>query len=133
MSILYRVASKSLTPLSRSTQNRVYRDFIRSLPCSVSGRTWGIEAAHTGSRGLGQKASDLDCIPLNRIYHQPGYPLSYHTLGRVRFEKQHSIDIRKLIAGLQKKAVEQGIDLSGSDTPRKRPGRAGGFRRRGVA
>jgi len=133
MSILYRVASQSLTQLSPSLQNKVYRKFVRTFPCCACGRLWGIEFAHTGARGLSQKASDLDGIPLCRkSCHERG-PKSYHVLGRIQFERVHRISIRTIIATLQYKAAVCGIDLSVDDTPKKRMGRAGGLRKRGVA
>jgi hypothetical protein len=130
----YRVASQSLILIQPSVVNFAYRSFVRSEPCCACGRTWGIEFGHTGRRGLSQKASDLDGVPLCRVTcHQYG-PRSYHVLGRERFERVHRLDLRKIIASLQKRAQEAGIDLSGDDTPKKRPGRAGGLKKRwGVA
>ena len=76
-----------------------YLRFIRGQPCCVCGRTWGIEAAHTGPRGLGQKASDHSCIPLCWKHHRTGRD-SYHTLGRVTFSEAHSLDIAAAISML---------------------------------
>jgi len=85
----YRIAPQSLIQLPRSSVNLAYRAFVRKFPCCACGRTWGIEFAHTGSRGLRQKAPDLDGVPLCRVTcHQRG-PRAYHTLGRVQFEKSH--------------------------------------------
>lgn len=129
----YRIASQSLIQLPRSIQNRHYLDFVRKLPCCVSGRIWGVDAAHTGGRGLSQKSSDLDCIPLNREFHRPGYPNSYHELGRREFERFHRVNIRKIIGNVQARAAAAGVDLSRSDTPRKSVGRSGGLKKRGAA
>ena len=132
MKIYYRVASQSLPSLPCSLQNRLYLKFVRSMVCCACGRQWNIEAAHTGARGLGTKASDLDTIPLCRLHHQYG-PKSYHVLGRIRFEQVHGLTIRTIIASLQIRAVACGIDLSADEVHKKRVGRAGGVRRRGVA
>jgi hypothetical protein len=46
-----------------------YRQWIKSLPSAVSGQL-GCDPSHTGPHALGQKASDLTCIPLTREEHQ---------------------------------------------------------------
>jgi len=123
----YRVASQSLILIPKSIQNRAYRKFVAGFPCCACGQNWWIDPAHTGPRGRGQKASDLDCIPLCRKCHE-----QYHQ-GHADFLSQHSLDLRTIITDLQTKAVACGIDLLADDTPRKRPGRAGWLRKRGVA
>ncbi len=49
-----------------------YLKWIRTLDCCVCGGSPS-EAAHTGERGLGQKGSDYEAIPLctpcHRLYH----------------------------------------------------------------
>src|SRR5437899_8847321 len=77
-----------------------YLRFIRGQPCCVCERTWGIEAAHTGPRGLGQKASDHSCIPLCWKHHRKGCD-SYHILGRVRFSDVHGLEITVIILRLR--------------------------------
>ncbi len=126
----YRYPPSSLTQLPRPGVNLAYRAWIRKQACLVSGRTWGIEAAHTGSRGLGQRADDLRCIPLYRNLHR-GYADSYHTLGKVRFEEYWGIDIEKEIEMLQQRAVACGISLEPT-VKRKGLGRAGVGKRRGM-
>jgi hypothetical protein len=49
---------------SKPIRDPAYRAFVRKLPCVACGRTRRIEACHTGPHGFGQKASDLNCIPL---------------------------------------------------------------------
>ncbi len=127
MKVLHGVGSQSLTQLPKPLQNRLYRKFVSQFPCCACGQNWWIDPAHTGPRGRGQKASDLDVIPLCRKCHD-----EYHK-GHADFLIRHSIDLRKTIADLQKRAVACGIDLAGDEVPKKRIGRAGGFRRRGVA
>ncbi len=123
----YRVASQSLTLIPRSTLNHAYRKFITGQPCTVCGQNWWIDPAHTGNRGRGQKSSDLSCIPLCRKHHD-----EYHQ-GHADFLIRHGIDLVQTIQDLQRRATACRIDLSRDDTPRKRPGRAFGLRKRGVA
>ena len=80
-----------------------YLRFIRQQPCCICGRTWGIEAAHTGLRGLAQKASDHSCIPLCWKHHRTARD-SYHVLGRVRFLAIHNLDIAAIILALRLQA-----------------------------
>lgn len=78
--------------------DEAYLRFIRKLPCLVCGRLKYVEAAHVGMRGLGQKCSDRECLPLCSWHHIHG-PESHHVLGRKFFEF-HKLDRLKLIADL---------------------------------
>jgi len=80
-------------------RNRMYLAFIRSLPCAVCETRHHVEAAHTGSRGLGQKSSDFSAIPLCRADHRTG-PCSYHRLGPRKFAEVQRLDIPALVARL---------------------------------
>ena len=84
------------------TRNLKYRAWIRTLPCLVCGTMRGVEAAHTGPNGLGQKSPDNSCIPLCRHHHQTGRD-SYHKLGPRAFEQQHGLNIRAVVARLNLK------------------------------
>ena len=64
----------------KPVRNSEYLRWIRTLPCAVCRATRGVEAAHTGPHGLGQKSSDLSAIPLCARHHRTG-PDSYHKLG----------------------------------------------------
>ena len=110
MSPASRVQPQTLLQLPRPGQNPAYRAWVRKQPCCVCQANWGIEFAHTGPRGLRQKANDLDGIPLCRKHHQWGKG-SYHALGRVRFEAYHQISIQDVIASLNRNAQVCGIDL----------------------
>ena len=57
------------------------------------------EAAHVGVRGLSQKSSDRDAIPLCGIEHHREGKYSIHKLGK-DFWKFHGIDRDALIAEL---------------------------------
>jgi hypothetical protein len=73
-----------------------YRAFIRTLPCVCCGSRRYIECAHVGSRGLGQKCSDYETLPLCPAHHVQG-PESHHALGK-RFWVVWGLDRHALIA-----------------------------------
>jgi hypothetical protein len=79
-----------------------YLQWIRTLPCSVCRRTRGVEAAHTGPHGLGQKSSDLSAIPLCARHHRSGDD-SYHKLGPRKFGDVHQLNIPAMVARLSAK------------------------------
>jgi hypothetical protein len=83
----------------KSIRNLLYLAWIRTLPCLICGRTTGIEAAHTGPHGVGQKSPDRSAIPLCVRHHRTGRD-SYHKLGPRVFERRHNIDIRAVVARL---------------------------------
>lgn len=79
-----------------------YLKFLRLLPCVCCTKTRNVEAAHFGARGMSQKASDLDALPLCRWCHQTG-PQSYHTLGARRF-----VEVQKLNVELHQAQCREG-------------------------
>jgi hypothetical protein len=87
-------------------RDAAYLDFIRTLPCCVC-RAGEIsqysitEAAHTGVRGLGQKASDTEAIPLCAEHHREG-PYAHHRIG-VRFFEFWGLSREALIAEYQER------------------------------
>ena len=58
-----------------------FRKWLRKQPCIVCGRTRYVEAAHVGPRGLSQKCSDREELPLCDLHHWRG-PLCHHVLQR---------------------------------------------------
>jgi hypothetical protein len=75
--------------------------------------TRGVEAAHTGPHGLGQKSSDLSAIPLCARHHRSGDD-SYHKLGPRKFAEVHQLNIPAIVGGLNAKPmirVESGTFL----------------------
>ncbi len=91
------------TPLKRSPMNRTrpkagddpaYLAFIRTHPCIVCRSTW-VEAAHVGERGLGQKCSDREALPMCAHCHRTG-PEAHHVIGKV-FWVHHGLDSASLI------------------------------------
>jgi hypothetical protein len=81
-----------------------YLAWIRSLPCLVCGATRGIEASHTGLRGLGQKSPDTSAIPSCHLHHRTGAN-SYHKLGARRFAQVHNLDIPAIVRRLNLKPL----------------------------
>jgi hypothetical protein len=102
----YAVAITALVRDPRPTRHSDYLRFIRRQPCVICGRTWGIESAHTGQRGLGQKADDMLALPLCREHHRTGNT-AYHKLGK-RFWSRHGLNRAELIAELQELYRAQG-------------------------
>ena len=88
----------------KPVRNSEYRRWIRSLPCCVCRTTRGVEAAHTGPRGIGQKSSDLSVIPLCARHHRTGDD-SYHRLGPRKFAEVHGLNIPAIVAVLSAKVV----------------------------
>jgi hypothetical protein len=91
-------------------RDQKYLDFIRRMPCIICLlRSGGVpihqetctEAAHVGDRGLRQKCSDRETIPLCAWHHRLS-PSSHHRLGRL-FWVFHKITKAKLIAELHAK------------------------------
>ena len=72
--------------------------FIRSLPCCVCFRTRTVEAAHVGRRGMGQKSSDRETIPLCSLHHR-----EQHRIGLRQFSRDYELDIPALLTALNEK------------------------------
>ena len=71
-----------------------YLKFIRLLPCIACGKVRYVrDAMHTGSHGLGQKASDLDALPGCRVHHR-----ELHQIGPVKFQRKYRLDFKALAA-----------------------------------
>ena len=98
----------------RPQRNPQYLRWVRSLPCAVCGSLRNIESAHTGPRGLSQKAPDTSAIPLCARHHRTGND-AYHKLGPRRFSEVHGLDIPAIVARLSAKPfirVESGSFVS---------------------
>lgn len=103
-------------------RDAAYEAWIRSLPCLICWRemyraglalvastlSWdrpnGIqesptECAHVGERGLWQKCSSYETVPLCGVAHHRLGPQSHHVLGK-RFWEFHGIDREAVLAGL---------------------------------
>ena len=78
-----------------------YLALVRRLPCIVCFSHRGVEAAHFGPRGIGQRASDLDALPLCYRCHRTG-TMSYHNLGAHEFIFVHRLDVKAHQERIQK-------------------------------
>ena len=106
---------------SKGLKDKKYLEFVGSLACVVcvelSGRwirddflvkrSWSIyasaqttptEVAHVGRRGLSQKSSDRETIPLCARHHRTGKD-AHHVLGR-KFWEHHGLDRDAIILEL---------------------------------
>ena len=88
----------------KPSRNSRYLAWIRTLPCVVCGSRKGIEAAHTGPHGLGQKSPDSSAIPLCYKHHRTAND-SYHRLGARRFAEAHNLDLPAIVRRLNTKPV----------------------------
>lgn len=87
-------------------QSEKYLDFVRSLPCAVSGSR-PATAHHLVGHGLkphGGKTSDLLAIPLHYTLHLPEFPNGLHHLGHrqweKRFEDQRILALQTLVEAI---------------------------------
>jgi hypothetical protein len=75
---------------------KAFWNFVAGEPCCVcvargmvqQSRT---EIAHVGLRGLRQKCSHWEVLPICTIHHARGFPTSHHSLGK-RFWSFHGLD-----------------------------------------
>lgn len=75
--------------------SKPYKAWIASLPCVVCGTRKDVEVAHVGARGMSQKCSDFETLPLCVAHHREG-PEAHHVLGK-KFWDHHQLDRDKLI------------------------------------
>ncbi len=94
------IKKKRSKPRRGVVKDPKYLDFIRQQKCAAC-TSWGskqsstTEAAHVGERGLGQKCSDRETIPLCVLHHRVGM-IAAHKIGK-KFWVYHSLDRIKLI------------------------------------
>jgi hypothetical protein len=88
---LYGIAARIFRPI-KPVRDREYLSYIRQFHCVGCGTlTMPREAMHTGPRGLGQKASDLDALPGCRKCHEV-----LHAIGPKKFQYARNIDFLAL-------------------------------------
>lgn len=98
--------------IMKPERSKSYRDFIGEQPCIACYPPWfryrwddrqksPTEVAHVGLRGLGQKCSDLETLPLCTEHHRTGEK-AHHVLGK-NFWAEHGLDRDQLIASFQEK------------------------------
>lgn len=90
------IRSEGIYRPAKPVRDPAYLKWIRALPCCVCGSQRGVEAAHTGSRGLSTKSCDRSCVPLCRQHHQTG-KYSYHGLGARAFAARYGLDVGSLV------------------------------------
>jgi hypothetical protein len=95
----YGIKSETLYRPGKPIRDPEYLRFVRSFPCAVCSKQWGVDPCHTGPHGLRQKSSDLSCIPLCRAHHRTGND-ALDKIGPVRFEERFKLDIHSLIEQL---------------------------------
>lgn len=104
----FRIAHQGpdLTPKAKPKKEATYLDFIRELPCVVTGK-YGVEAAHVSysnptygsyGRGKGTKVSDRWTLPLSPEQHR-----IQHSMNEAEFYEDRGINphlISLIIYGL---------------------------------
>lgn len=79
-----------------------YRAFVREHRCATCRtRRYAIDAAHTGSHGIGQKASDMSTVPLCRCCHN-----LLHKIGPEAFQRLFQIKFSTIINQLHEEWKE---------------------------
>lgn len=74
-----------------------YLAWVRTLPCLVSDcRRGPIEVNHIGRRGMSQRSSDYETVPLCRFHHR-----QFHDKGRKWFEEHHGVELRAMAVKLR--------------------------------
>ncbi len=95
------IKRKRSKPRRGPVKDAKYLAWLRTLPCCVcssiselqNGKT---EAAHVGSRGLGQKCNDREALPICSYDHREGM-FAAHRMGN-KFWTHHGLDRDALIA-----------------------------------
>lgn len=84
----------------KPARSKAHLSFIRSLPCTIFGcRHRYTEAAHVGwTKGLAQKCSDFETIPLCPAHHR-----EQHRMGLKAFTRKHSLDLSQILTQLTRK------------------------------
>jgi hypothetical protein len=86
------IAQRPLYIQAPPIRDESYKRWVRSWPCLVCARRGGVEAAHTGPHGIGQKALDLQTVPLCRQHHD-----DLHR-GVLDLQERHGIKIPDAVA-----------------------------------
>jgi hypothetical protein len=114
------VRKKRPGPPRRSSRvlDEDYLDWIRTLACIIcvyrypgggpdlSVQTTRSEAAHVGARGLSQKCSDREAMPLCTHHHHDAKAGHHGQLGK-NFWKHYGLDRDKIIAELNQRYEQE--------------------------
>lgn len=87
----FQVASTPIYKAEKPVRNPLYTRWVKRFPCVACGGTRDIDPMHTGGHGLGQKASDMKCLPGCRKCH-----VQFDADPR-GFAAQHNLNIPALI------------------------------------
>lgn len=95
---------------SKGLKDPTYLQFIASLPCVVcvaweSDQRTRTTVAHVGDRGLSQKCSDRETLPLCVDHHQEGKN-AHHRMGK-NFWPHHGLDRDALIKLFQERYEQE--------------------------
>ena len=104
-----KVQKSAANKMPKPIRDPEFLEFIRSLPCCVCFRTRTVETAHVGRRGMGQKSSDRETIPLCSLHHR-----EQHRIGLRQFSRDHELNIPQLLAQLNEKPRLFVLSASGS-------------------
>ncbi len=101
---------KNRKPRRGPLKDKAYLAWIRESLCIIcfptlwrnyrDGQLPKCEAAHVGERGLGQRCSDRETLPLCASHHRTGKD-SHHVLGK-GFWEYHSLNRDAIISELQR-------------------------------
>jgi Protein of unknown function (DUF968) len=89
---LTEVAQRAFYIQAPPIRSEDYKRWIRSWPCLVCATRRQVEAAHTGPHGIGQKASDLQTVPLCKEHHAELHQ------GVQEFQERHQIELADVVA-----------------------------------
>jgi hypothetical protein len=105
-------------PKDRRVEDAKYLEWVRSLPCLVTGCQYDAETHHQSERGkggTGTRADDYRALPLCCFHHTLGGTSqaqgSYHGMGKLtgwKFWKHYGIDVESTIHRLNCLWLEQG-------------------------
>jgi hypothetical protein len=86
--MIYTIRTTPIYSGVKPVRDPAYLRYLRQFPCAGCATTrQSRDAAHQGAHGLGQKASDLDAVPLCRECHK-----RLHKIGPVEFWSANSRD-----------------------------------------
>jgi hypothetical protein len=88
----FQIRPGRLYAIEKPVRDPLYLRFIKSLPCVACLTRWNVDPCHTGPHGIGQKSSDLSCIPLCRRHHREFDANPYG------FEEHFKLNVPALIA-----------------------------------
>ena len=72
----------------KPARDKKYLNYIRSLPCCVSGLKVNVHAHHIKGHGTGVKGSDYGAIPLTSTLHH-----ELHAIGKESFSNKYRVNL----------------------------------------